>query len=650
MHMKKSLRSYCNDALARYSNRLYKTLIHGGLTGLVLFSGLISAQAQLGAGWKSYAPVKKVHLDDAAGLQTFNYTTYKSVCDPICADYRYDSATDSETFRILNTKSNRSEIRLQNDYSTGSRQFEGYVTFHAPLNDESLMQIFGSVEGATQLMIRGYAAEGGSMRGAGKTLATNMYGREVKVNVIHMQEDVGNKIQIYINDTLRAEMPDNEPVSNYHKYGNYGTMRTGEAVVTWRRARFFRDGVPPGETPPPPADTTSFDITDNNGLITAQFTNTSKPSENYPSLIDNSTTTKYYMSGKKALWVQYRSTVPAVVVKYRITSGNDVPERDPKDWQLLGSNDGAAWDTLDRRSGELFATRRLTRTFALDSNTTLYAYYRLNITANNGHTGTQFSEWELIQRRFQVVTLDSIPDKVYGDDPFELTATSSVELPVTLEVVSGPATIQDNVITVTAGGVVTIRASQAGNDQYFPASAERSFTVQKATQTISFSAISDQHRDSSIILHAVASSGLPVSYVITAGHAYLKGDTLHFNGEGKVNVNAVQEGDDRYHAAEMVSQSFTVYGTETRTSEFKLIIAPNPTTGPINALIVNKNRNKQYTFYLYDFNGQVIQTCIIAKNNVASVAHFNIANKPNGRYYLYVTNGEQQLVRIIIKQ
>lgn len=649
MHMKKILPSYCNPALARYSKLLHKTLIGGGLTGLILLSCLISLQAQLGTGWRSYSPVKKVHLDDEAGLQIFNYTTYKSVCDPICADYRYDSTTDSETFRILTTKSNRSEIRLQNDYSTGSRQFEGYVTFNAPLNDESLMQIFGSVEGATQMMIRGYAAEGGSMRGAGKTLATNIYGREVKVNVIHMQEDVGNKIQIYINDTLRAEIPDNEPVSNYHKYGNYGTMRTGEAVVTWRRARFFRDGVPPGETPPP-ADTTSFDITDNGGIITAQFTNTSKPSENYPSLIDNSATTKYYMSGKKALWVQYESKVPVVVVKYTLTSGNDVPERDPKDWLLLGSNDGASWDTLDSRSGELFASRRLKRSFILDSNTTLYTYYRLDIKANNGHTGTQFSEWELIQRRFQAVTLDSISDKTYGDESFELTAVSSAELPVTLEVVSGPATIQDNIVTITGGGVITIRASQAGNEQYFPASAERSFTVQKDTQAISFSPIADQHRDASIALNAIASSGLPVSYVVTAGPAYLEGNTLRFNGEGQVTVTAIQEGNDNWQAAPPVNQTFTVYGTDNKTGSFRLVIAPNPTRGPLTALILNKKMDKQYNFHLYDFNGRLIQTCILAKNSIVSVAHFNLANEPAGRYYLYVTNGVEHLVRIIIKQ
>lgn len=210
-----------------------------------LFTATSITHAQLGSGWVQYSPTKKIHLDNEDGLQIYSWTSAKSVCSPVCADYSYASSTETETFRILDNRSNRSEIRLQNDYSTGSRQFEGYVTFYSPLNDESLMQIFGSTSGATQLMIRGYAASGGSIRGAGQTLATNVYGKEVRINVIHLQENVGNKIIIYINGVKKAEIADNESVTNYHKYGNYGTLTTDEAVVKWRRVRSFRDGTAP---------------------------------------------------------------------------------------------------------------------------------------------------------------------------------------------------------------------------------------------------------------------------------------------------------------------------------------------------------------------------------------------------------------------
>jgi hypothetical protein len=218
------------------------------LFAIVLLVAASTAHAQLGSGWSQYSPTKKIHLDNEDGLQIYNWTASKSVCSPVCADYNYSSSNNTETFRILDNRSNRSEIRLQNDYSTGSRQFEGYVTFYAPLNDESLFQIFGSTSGATQLMIRGYSASGGSIRGGGVTLATGVYGKEVRINVIHLQENAGNKIIIYINGAKKAEIADNEAVSNYHKYGNYGTLTTDEAVVKWRNVKSFRNGAAPGSS------------------------------------------------------------------------------------------------------------------------------------------------------------------------------------------------------------------------------------------------------------------------------------------------------------------------------------------------------------------------------------------------------------------
>lgn len=203
----------------------------------------VSIMSALGSGWVEYSPTKKIHLDNADGLQIFDWTTYKSVGSPICADYNYSNGV--ETFRIVNNNSNRSEIRLQNDYSQGSRQFDGYVTFSSPLNDESLMQIFGSTSGATELMIRGYAADGGSIKGAGQTLATNIYGKEVHINVIHLQEDKGNRIKIYVNGVKKADIADNEAVTNYMKYGNYGTLTTGTATVKWRNVKVYRDGTAP---------------------------------------------------------------------------------------------------------------------------------------------------------------------------------------------------------------------------------------------------------------------------------------------------------------------------------------------------------------------------------------------------------------------
>jgi hypothetical protein len=223
------------------------------------------ALAQVGSSWVEYKPVRKIHLVDknykgaGKGMYNLEWKEKAEVGSPTpCASYEYDAKTNTETFKLLDKRSNRAEIRLENEYGSGSRQFEGYVTFYAPLNDESLFQIWGSDKGATQMMARGFAANGGEIginneviKGTPRVIK-ECYGKEVKLNVIHLQEDVGNKFIVYINDKKVLEFPDNEKASNhdgknYHKYGCYGTLNTDGAVVKWRNVRHFKDGTAPQE-------------------------------------------------------------------------------------------------------------------------------------------------------------------------------------------------------------------------------------------------------------------------------------------------------------------------------------------------------------------------------------------------------------------
>jgi len=71
----------------------------------------------------------------------------------------------------------------------------------------------------------------------------------------------------------------------------------------------------------------------------------------------------------------------SIVTEYTITSANDAPERDPKNWNLRGSNDGGStWTVIDTRTNETFSGRFLKRSFTA-ANTTAYNIYRLDITS-----------------------------------------------------------------------------------------------------------------------------------------------------------------------------------------------------------------------------------------------------------------------------
>ncbi|MFZ4546357.1 MAG: PA14 domain-containing protein [Bacteroidales bacterium] len=70
----------------------------------------------------------------------------------------------------------------------------------------------------------------------------------------------------------------------------------------------------------------------------------------------------------------------------------------------------------------------------------------------------------------QTINFPTISKKLITDAPFTISSTSTSGLPVQFSIVSGPATLVGNKITLTGEpGVVTLLATQYGNDAYFPA-------------------------------------------------------------------------------------------------------------------------------------------------------------------------------------
>lgn len=138
----------------------------------------------------------------------------------------------------------------------------------------------------------------------------------------------------------------------------------------------------------------SKDVT-NGGTITGNNTN-SPANESLPKLVDGNFSSKYLAFNYATdLYVQLAYPSSVKIDAYTITSGNDAPERDPKDFNLQGSDDGTTWTTIDSRSGETFPGRNLTRTFNLAAEAE-YSYYRLNITSISGASLIQVSEWRLL--------------------------------------------------------------------------------------------------------------------------------------------------------------------------------------------------------------------------------------------------------------
>ncbi|MDD5700907.1 MAG: MBG domain-containing protein [Dehalococcoidales bacterium] len=179
----------------------------------------------------------------------------------------------------------------------------------------------------------------------------------------------------------------------------------------------------------------------------------------------------------------------------------------------------------------------------------------------SGHaTGTL-----VIAKANQTITFGELAGKTYGDAPFDVSATASSGLPVSFSVVSGPATISGNTVTITGAGTVTIEASQSGNANYNAATdAGRSFSVAKANQTITFALIGNKgYASEDFALTATASSGLPVSFAVSAGSPceIINGNIVHITGLGTCTITATQDGNQNYNPAPPAVQTFQVLST-----------------------------------------------------------------------------------------
>jgi hypothetical protein len=149
---------------------------------------------------------------------------------------------------------------------------------------------------------------------------------------------------------------------------------------------------------------------------------------------------------------------------------------------------------------------------------------RASQAGNDEYAAAEKSFEVLVGQGSQVITWATVPSKSHGDGPFNVSASSSSGLSVSYEVLSGPATIAGAKVTLTGGGTVVLRASQAGNDNLKGAEALKSIVVSKVAQTITFGYMpAREFTTAPIKLEAVSSSGLSVVYEVMQGPATVFG-------------------------------------------------------------------------------------------------------------------------------
>ena len=114
-------------------------------------------------------------------------------------------------------------------------------------------------------------------------------------------------------------------------------------------------------------------------------------------LTDNDIQTKFLQFNYVGdLWFQLDFYEPLILGAYTLTSANDVPDRDPKNWKLEGSMDEHTWTLLDERTDENFEERFQTKTYTFD-NHEAYRFYRVSVTSVKAGGLFQVAEWRMLQ-------------------------------------------------------------------------------------------------------------------------------------------------------------------------------------------------------------------------------------------------------------
>ncbi|MDH8701969.1 hypothetical protein M2138_001321 [Dysgonomonadaceae bacterium PH5-43] len=201
-------------------------------------------------------------------------------------------------------------------------------------------------------------------------------------------------------------------------------------------------------------------------------------------------------------------------------------------------------------------------TYSIDLIKTIHegSYY---CAVGNGYNSVNSKPSSLVVNKCpQIITIDEIPVKDYGQGDFYLPKTTNKGLIITYQSTNtNVAEIEDNKVRIKNPGSTTIIASQVGNDEYLLASTvERKLTVNKQNQVIIFGGIPTKtYGDANIILPATSDKGLAISYQSTNMQvATVDGNVLTIVGAGETNIVATQSGDDCCYAATPVIQTLTV--------------------------------------------------------------------------------------------
>ncbi len=165
-----------------------------------------------------------------------------------------------------------------------------------------------------------------------------------------------------------------------------------------------------------------------------------------------------------------------------------------------------------------------------------------------------------IAKATATITLSNLTQAYDGSPKNPIVATNPVGLEPGVGLSyggTGSTTYGPTATAPTAAGTYSVTATLTNAD-YAATPVSQSFTITKASQTITFGPLASKtFGDAPFTVSATASSGLPVSFS-ASGNCTVSGSTVTITGAGSCTITADQAGNGNYLAAPSVPQTFAI--------------------------------------------------------------------------------------------
>ena len=231
---------------------------------------------------------------------------------------------------------------------------------------------------------------------------------------------------------------------------------------------------------------------------------TADANEGIEKLIDGRTDTKWYSSAGLPwgynhpfpIWFLLEHREPVAIDYYQLTSANDVENRDPKHWNLYGSNDNQEFILLDSQDDVVFSNRHQTKVFKLEQEVS-YKYYKLEILENKSGNRSEGCQIALFTYGLEGEKFESQPDYTHYKRTLNIdNAIASVEYVqdgvsyLREYFISNPGNIMVIRLTVDQEGTLSKRISIATQ--------QRQATICSEGDTITMTGRPSDHRENGL--------------------------------------------------------------------------------------------------------------------------------------------------------